>query len=119
MRILTFMDRDDEIPDLFWNETLDEMYTPYRYSGPGTYGENYKRYGLGWRMNHTRLFPGSHYHGGNLAGTATLWVGGTEDGMSGAIVCNSRAYNSNATGDIDDNLYVLLDQMMRYCRNNF
>ena len=34
--------------------------------------------------------------------------------MSGAIVCNSRAYNSNSTGDIDDNLYVILDEFLRY-----
>jgi CubicO group peptidase (beta-lactamase class C family) len=114
MKVLTYIDGDDSIPDIFSHETIDEMYTPFRYSGPGTYGESYKRYGLGWRMNHSRLFPGSHYHGGNIAGTATLWVGGTDTGMSGAIVCNSRAYNSNSTGDIDDNLYVILDEFLRY-----
>ena len=113
MRILTFMDGEDTVPDIFSKETLDEMYTPYHYSGSGTYGENYKRYGLGWRMNHTRLFPGSHYHGGNIAGTATIWVGHTETGMSGAFVCNSRAYNSNSTGDIDDNMYIILDALLR------
>ena len=114
MRILTFMDGDDTVPDIFSKETLDEMYTPFHYSGGGTYGENYKRYGLGWRMNHSRLFPGSHYHGGNLAGTATLWVGHTSTGMSGAIICNSRAYNSNSNGDIDDNMYILLDAFLNY-----
>lgn len=116
MKLLTYIDGDDTVPDIFSRETLDEMYTPYRYSAPGTYGESYHRYGLGWRMNHSRLFPGSHYHGGNLAGTATLWVGGTDSGMSGAFVCNSRAYNSNAAGDIDDNLYVILDDVMKHFR---
>jgi CubicO group peptidase (beta-lactamase class C family) len=116
MRILTFMDGDDTVPDIFSYETLQEMYTPYHYSGTGSYGENYKRYGLGWRMNHSRLFPGSHYHGGNIAGTATFWVGHTETGMSGAIVCNSRAYNSNSSGDIDDNMYLLLDAFFDYLK---
>ena len=114
MRILTFMDGDDTVPDIFSEETLEEMYTPYAYAGPGSYGENYKRYGLGWRMNHNYLFKGSHYHGGNIAGTATFWVGHTDRGMSGAIVCNSRAYNSNSTGDIDDNMYVILDALMQH-----
>ena len=114
MRVLTYMDGDDTVPDIFSHETLEEMYTPYSYSGSGTYGENYKRYGLGWRMNHSRLFQGSHYHGGNLAGTATLWVGHTDAGMSGAFVCNSRAYNSNSNGDIDDNMYILLDSFLSH-----
>lgn len=114
MRVLTYMDGDDTVPDIFTPETLQEMYTPFLYAGPGTYGVNYKRYGLGWRLNHSSLFQGAHYHGGNIAGTATIWAGGTNQGMSGAFVCNSRAYNSNATGDIDDNLYVLLDSFMKY-----
>ena len=114
MKILTYMDGDDSVPDIFTPETLQEMYTPYSYSGPGTYGASYKRYGLGWRMNHSRLFPGSHYHGGNIAGTATIWAGNTNQRMSGAFVCNSRAYNSNGTGDIDDNMYVLLDEFLNY-----
>ena len=109
MKVLTYIDGDDTVPDIFSHETIEEMYTPFSYSA-----SPYYRYGLGWRMNHSRLFPGSHYHGGNIAGTATLWVGGTDQGMSGAFVCNSRAYNNNSTGDIDDNLYVLLDEFMRY-----
>ena len=117
MRVLTYIDGDDTVPDIFSKETLDEMYTPFQYYGSGTYGSSYKRYGLGWRMNHSRLFPGAHYHGGNIAGTATIWAGNTDQGMSGAFVCNSRAYNSNSTGDIDDNMYVLLDEFMRYFSN--
>ena len=116
MKVLTYIDGDDTVPDIFSKETLAEMYTPFRYSGSGTYGQSYDRYGLGWRMNHTRLFPGAHYHGGNIAGTATIWAGGTDSGMSGAFVCNSRAYNSNSSGDIDDNMYILLDEFMNYFR---
>ena len=77
MRVLTFIDGDDSVPDLFSWETLEEMYSPYSYMGNGTYGSNYKRYGLGWRMNHSSLFQGAPYHGGNIAGTATLWAGNT------------------------------------------
>ena len=117
MRVLTFMDGDDTVPDIFSAETLSEMYTPFKYSGSGTYGSNYKRYGLGWRMNHSSLFQGAHYHGGNIAGTATIWVGNTDQHMSGAFVCNSRAYNSNSKGDIDDNMYVLLNSFLKYFDN--
>ena len=117
MRVLTFMDGDDTVPDIFSAETLSEMYTPFQYSGSGTYGSNYKRYGLGWRMNHSTLFQGAHYHGGNIAGTATIWVGNTNQHMSGAFVCNSRAYNSNSRGDIDDNMYVLLNSFLDYFNN--
>ena len=109
MKVLTYIDGIDTVPDIFSHETIEEMYTPFSYSASPYYS-----YGLGWRMNHSRLFPGAHYHGGNIAGTATLWVGGTDQGMSGAFVCNSRAYNSNSNGDIDDNLYILLDEFMRY-----
>ena len=113
MHILACMDGDDTVPDVFSHETLEEMYTPYHYSGTGTYGANYKRYGLGWRMNHSSLFQGSHYHTGNIAGTATIWVGHTNTGMSGAFVCNSRAYNSNSSGSIDDNMYLLLNEFLK------
>lgn len=117
MRVLTFIDGDDSVPDLFSRETLDEMYTPYSYMGNGNYGAGYKRYGLGWRMNHSSLFQGAHYHGGNIAGTATIWAGDTDQHMSGAFVCNSRAYNSNSSGDIDDNMYILLNRFMKYFDN--
>ena len=112
MRILTYMDGDDTVPDIFTPETLADMYTPHKYTA-----SSYNRYGQGWRMNHSRLFPGAHYPGGNIAGTATIWAGNTNQHMSGAFVCNSRAYNSNATGDIDDNMYVLLDEFMNYFNN--
>ncbi len=112
MRLLTYIDGDDSVPDAFSHETLDEMYTPYQYSGSDY--KNYRRYGLGWRMNHSIYFPGAHYHGGNIAGTATLWVGNTDEHMNAAFVCNSRAYNTNSSGDIDDNMYILLNRFMQY-----
>ena len=120
MRALTFMDGDDTVPDIFSPETLEEMYSPYPYQGSNYYGASYKRYGLGWRMNYPSspyYFKGGHYHGGNIAGTATLWVGNTEKHMSGAFVCNSRAYNENSNGDIDSNMYILLERFLDYFNN--
>lgn len=123
MKILTHIDGDDTIPDIFSKETLSEMYTPYKYSA-----STYNTYGLGWRMNNSKRFFGSHFHGGNIAGTATLWVGGaTGDNqrtfsvpMSGAIICNSRSYDDNITwetswgktsgNDIDDSFYIILGE---------
>ena len=107
MRVLTFMDGDDTVPDIFSEETLQAMYTPY---------PAYPRYGLGWRLG-SSWFPGAHYHGGNIAGTATLWAANTNRHMSGAFVCNSRAYNENSNGDIDDNMYILLSGFMDYFDN--
>lgn len=121
MKILTYMDGDDTVPDIFSKETLNEMYTPFKYSA-----SNYNTYGLGWRMNNSKRFFGSHMHGGNIAGTATFWVGGaTGDAlhtfktpMSGAIICNSRSYDDSITwntswgtsgsNDIDDSFYIIL-----------
>ena len=127
MEILKHIDGDDDVPDFFTKETLAEMYTPYKYSG-----QDYNTYGLGWRMNNAKRFFGSHFHGGNMAGTATMWVGGaTGDGkgnfsekMSGAIICNSRSYVDNLTwdtswgnsssNDIDDSFYIILGEAFRY-----
>lgn len=114
MKVLTYIDGDDTVPDIFSRETLQEMYTAYRFTAPGKYGEEYHTYGLGWRVNHARRFPGAHYHGGDIAGTATVWAGGTDSGMSGALICNSRSYIRNETGDIDDNTYSILDDAMKY-----
>lgn len=123
MKILTYMDGDDTVPDIFTKETIAEMYTPFKYSA-----SDYNAYGLGWRMNNAKRFFGSHMHGGNLAGTATFWVGGAtgdalhsyKEPMSGAIVCNSRSYDDSITwdtswgsssgNDIDDSFYIVLGE---------
>ena len=113
MRVLTYLDGDDSVPDIFSHETLEEMFTPFTYSK-----SSYYRYGLGWRMNHSSLFPGGHYHGGNLAGTATFWAANTDQHMSGAFICNSRAYNTNSSGEsIDTSMMVLLNGFMNYFNN--
>lgn len=101
MEILKHIDGKDSVPDTFKKETLDLMY-----NSPSP---NYARYSLGWRIGHS-LFPGGHYHSGNLGGTAAFWVGGTDKGMSGCILCNSRSYISNP--DFDSAMYVLMHDLL-------
>ncbi len=62
-------------------------------------------YALGWRMNHS-LFDG-YYHGGNLTGTATFWIYGSE--YSAAILLNSRSGDDN----FDSELIVLTNNIMK------
>lgn len=62
-------------------------------------------YALGWRTGHS-LFEG-FYHGGNLTGTATFWIYGTE--YSAAILLNSRSNDSN----FDTELIVLTNNVMK------
>ena len=62
-------------------------------------------YAKGWRTNHT-LFSG-FYHGGNLAGTGTFWIYGTE--YSVAVLLNSRS-NDDA---FDTDLIVLTNNIMK------
>ena len=91
--------------DILKKETITMMYTP---------SPNNDRYALGWRIGH-RLFPGAHYHAGNLAGTATIWCGDTDSGISAVILMNSRNYNiTNNNGNFDDNYYVLLGNIVAY-----
>lgn len=121
MRFLTYVDGDETVPDVLSSESLGEMYSPYPYLA-----DSYRGYGLGWNMNNSRRFKGAHFHGGNMAGTAAMWVGGAigddtrtfSQPMSGAIVCNSRSYGNSITwdtswgssshNDIDDSFYIIL-----------
>ena len=101
--IVTIDGKGDD--DILKKETLATMYTP---------SPNYERYALGWRLGH-RLYPGAHYHSGNLAGTASIWCGDTNSGISAVILMNSRNYSvTNGNGDFDDNYYVLLGHLVSY-----
>lgn len=94
MNLLFRIDGKDNIPDIISSESRTAMLTPSSASN---------QYALGWRMGHN-LFPNSWYHGGNLAGTATLWVMGED--YSAVILCNSRATPA-AFGD--DLFYLMRD----------
>ncbi|MDD3202085.1 MAG: serine hydrolase [Bacteroidales bacterium] len=101
MKVLAHIDGRDGVPDILKQSTLDLMY-----NSPTA---NYARYSLGWRIGHS-LYPGAHYHSGNLAGTTAMWVGNTNNGMSAAILGNSRSYISG----YDDAYYILISDIINY-----
>lgn len=102
LKLQTYIDGKTNIPDILTPAIRTLMLTQ---SGLGNYA-------LGWRMNH-RLFPGSWYHGGNLAGTGTFWVMGPEYNV--VILCNSRSYISG----FDDDFYYISDRMLRHAATIF
>ncbi len=61
-------------------------------------------YAMGWRTSHN-LFDG-YYHGGNLIGSATFWIYGTE--YSAAILLNSRSSDSG----FDTELILLTNKLI-------
>jgi hypothetical protein len=64
---------------------------------------------LGWRTNHSIYTSWENYHGGTLAGTGTLMARDKERNTASVVLCNSRSYKDG----FDDNLYVLLDLVMK------
>ncbi|MBO4570891.1 MAG: beta-lactamase family protein [Bacteroidales bacterium] len=116
MRILCFMDSDDTVPDIFSFESIQDMYSPFRYSGAGPYGEPFKRYGLGWALNHPN-FEGAHYSYGSMPGSTAFIVGRTSQNISGVILCNASAVNENSNGTIKDNLELLMQKLLDYYKN--
>lgn len=103
MKLLFHIDGLPGIPDIITASTRTEMLTP---------SPVYNRYGLGWRMNHS-YYPGAYYHGGNLAGTATMWVMGSTGNINCIILCNSRSYIST----FDDELYGLMKDVINLASN--
>jgi len=102
MEVLRHIDGRDGVEDTFKKSTLDLMYN--------TIAPCYDRYALGWRVGHS-LFPGGHYHSGNLAGTSTFWVGNSDGNMSGCVLCNSRSYITNP--DFDSAYYILMSEILK------
>lgn len=96
LKLLFHIDGKTSVPDIILPATRTLMLTP---------SAAYNRYALGWRMNHT-YYPGSWYHGGNLAGTATMWVMGPD--YNAVILCNSRSYISG----FDDETYGLMRDIL-------
>lgn len=98
LALLQYIDGRDNIPDILRADTRETMLTA---------SEVTNRYALGWRMGHN-FFPGSWYHGGNLAGTAVLWVMGPN--INAVILCNSRSYIPG----FDDNLFYLMRDIIQF-----
>jgi CubicO group peptidase (beta-lactamase class C family) len=101
VRMCSAIDGLDGYPEIFPQSTLDRMFTP---------SASYKRYGLGWRMNHSSLLPGCMYHTGNIAGTASLMIRGG-DGHHIALVNNSRTYDSFNGTSLDTAQIILGDEL--------
>lgn len=103
LKLLTYIDGKDNVPDILSPEIRTLMLTP----------SQTKKYALGWRMGHP-LYPDSWFHGGNLAGTATMWVMGPEYNV--VVLCNSRSYESNSKGSFTDNTYYLLEDLIKVAK---
>ena len=97
MKLLFHIDGFTKVPDIISPQTRSIMLTPSAANS---------HYALGWMCNHT-YFPGSYYHTGNLAGTATMWVMGS-NGINCIVLCNSRSYITT----FDDELYGLLKDIL-------
>lgn len=93
-RVLYAVDGGTIRPDILTPATRTLMFTK----------STVANYALGWRTGHS-LFEG-FYHGGNLIGTATFWIYGTE--YSAAILLNSRS----ETSGFDTELIVLTNNVM-------
>ena len=104
VRVCSAIDGLDGYPEIFPQSTLDRMFTP---------SETYKRYGLGWRMNHSSLLPGCCYHTGNINGTASLMIRGG-DGHHIALVNNSRTYTSYNGTSLDTAQIILGDELWKF-----
>jgi|GEM_PF-1229174 len=94
-KMLYAVDGGTKKPDILNSDIRQLMFTP---------SAVYNRYAKGWRANHD-LFAG-YYHGGNLRGTATFWIYGTE--YSVAVLLNSRSYDAK----FDEDLIVLTKNIM-------
>ena len=100
MQLLCAEDYGTVVPDILKKETLDMMYKNWTSNSPGGYG-------FGWRIGHNTLTNWASYHGGNIAGTATIWARG-KNGVNGVLLCNSRSNIS----DFDTAIYVALNSIM-------
>jgi CubicO group peptidase (beta-lactamase class C family) len=95
-RILFHIDDRKGVPDIILPATRSVMLEPSTVN---------PRYAMGWRTNHP-YYPNSWYHGGNLSGTAVMWVMGPT--YNCIVLCNSRSYIDG----FDDEMYGLLKDII-------
>lgn len=105
MKLMAHLDYGTKVPDIFKKETLDLMYTA-KAGMTSSSGAVWNRYGLGWRVNYPSITSWAAYHGGTLAGVATIWARSKRN-VNGVILCNSRSYNMS----IDDEMWEMLDEI--------
>ena len=100
MKLLCAQDYGSIVPGILSTESLNLMFTNYTSSGKAGYG-------FGWRIEHNTLSNWASYHGGNLSGTATIWVRG-KNGVNGVMLCNSRSQKDG----FDTALYLAINEIM-------
>lgn len=110
MKLMAHIDYGTKVQDIFKKETLDRMYTPLK-GVKDTDGDNWNRYALGWRTNHSSYETWDAYHGGSLAGVATIWSR-SNDNINGALLCNSRNYDDY----FDADMWHLLEDIQQVFR---
>lgn len=99
MQILCCEDYGTVVPDILKSSSLDQIYSIVS-------ATNNYNYGFGWHIGHSAFSTWASYHGGDLSGTATVWVRGN-NGIHAVLLCNSR---SNDSG-FDTALYYAIDNI--------
>lgn len=103
MTLMSYIDYGTKVPDMFKKETLDMMYAPMEDVVYYSTKKPYKKYAMGWRTMYTDFPEWEAFHGGTLAGVATIWARNIS-GVNGVILCNSRSYDQS----IDDEMWYML-----------
>ncbi|HPT06210.1 MAG TPA: serine hydrolase [Candidatus Egerieousia sp.] len=99
MQLLCAEDYGTVVPDILKSGSLDQIYSIVKAT------DNYN-YGFGWHIGHSAFGTWASYHGGDLSGTATLWVRGN-NGINAVLLCNSR----NNDSGFDTALYYAIDNI--------
>ena len=86
MQLMARIDKGTKVDDILKPETIDIM-CGAKANMVSTSGQAYKKYALGWRCNYTDYPTWTAFHGGTLAGVATIWAR-ANDNVNGVILCN-------------------------------
>lgn len=111
MRLMARIDGSPKVEDILKPETIELMCTAKAGMVSST-GAAYKKYALGWRCNYTDYPSWTAFHGGTLAGVATIWAR-SKTNVNGVILCNSRSYDM----DIDDEMWDVLVEIQNMFNN--
>lgn len=107
MKLMAYIDYGTKVPDIFKKETLDMMYTPLE-GVVNTSGSSYNKYAMGWRTEYPNYPDWATFHGGTLAGVATIWAR-SNDNVNGVVLCNSRSYDTSS--DMDADMWHMLEDI--------
>ena len=105
MKLMAHIDYGTKVADMFKKETLDLMYEHLPNGTVDEDGDPYIKYALGWRTEYPNYPDWAAFHGGTLAGVATIWARG-KNNVNGVVLCNSRSYDYD--GDMDYDMWHML-----------